>query len=157
TGTGSLAAGQQANANRDGCFVWGDNSHPATDTYCGGDNQTLFRATGGFFIFTYASPGPGPTYGPAAVPHSASLSSFSDRAAKTDVMPVAPQEVLAQLAQVPITTWRYLGQEPSIRHIGPMAQDFSAAFGVGEDERHISTVDADGVALAAIQGLNEKV
>jgi hypothetical protein len=34
-----------------------------------------------------------------------------------------------------------------------MAQDFYAAFGVGEDDRHISTVDADGVALAAIQGL----
>ena len=45
----------------------------------------------------------------------------------------------------------------SIRHIGPMAQDFYAAFGVGEDDRHISTVDADGVALAAIQGLYQVV
>jgi phage shock protein A len=38
-----------------------------------------------------------------------------------------------------------------------MAQDFHAAFGTGTDDKHIATVDADGVALAAIQGLNEKL
>ena len=38
-----------------------------------------------------------------------------------------------------------------------MAQDFHAAFGVGLDDKHIATVDADGVALAAIQGLNQKL
>jgi regulator of replication initiation timing len=38
-----------------------------------------------------------------------------------------------------------------------MAQDFYAAFGVGSDDKHIATVDEDGVALAAIQGLDEKV
>ena len=41
--------------------------------------------------------------------------------------------------------------------MGPMAQDFSAAFGLGEDDKHISTVDADGVALAAIQGLHQQL
>jgi flagellar biosynthesis/type III secretory pathway protein FliH len=41
--------------------------------------------------------------------------------------------------------------------MGPTAQDFQAAFGLGSDEQCIGTVDADGVALAAIQGLNEKV
>jgi beta-xylosidase len=44
-----------------------------------------------------------------------------------------------------------------VRHLGPVAQDFHAAFGLGSDDRHIATVDADGVALAAIQGLNRKV
>ena len=48
-------------------------------------------------------------------------------------------------------------QSPSVRHVGPMAQDFHAAFGLGGDDKHINTVDADGVALAAIQGLNQKV
>ena len=57
----------------------------------------------------------------------------------------------------PIQSWNYKTQDPSIRHIGPMAQDFRAAFNMGEDERHISSVDADGVALAAIQGLHEVV
>jgi hypothetical protein len=61
--------------------------------------------------------------------------------------------VLETLDSVPITTWNYKTQSPAIRHIGPMAQDFYAAFGVGEDDTHIGTLDADGVALAAIQGL----
>jgi len=38
-----------------------------------------------------------------------------------------------------------------------MAQDFSSAFALGQDDKHISVVDEGGVALAAIQGLNEKL
>ena len=56
-----------------------------------------------------------------------------------------------------IATWNWKSQDASIRHMGPMAQDFRAAFGLGETEKGISTIDADGVALAAIQGLNAKV
>ena len=55
-----------------------------------------------------------------------------------------------------VTRWRYR-TEGDVEHIGPMAQDFHEAFGVGPDEWSIATVDADGVALAAIQGLNAKV
>ena len=55
-----------------------------------------------------------------------------------------------------MSTWRYNSQDATIRHIGPMAQDFKAAFGVGETDTGITTIDADGVALAAIQGLNQK-
>lgn len=58
---------------------------------------------------------------------------------------------------MPIQRWNMKTQDPSIRHIGPMAQDFHAAFGLGESDRRINTVDADGVALAAIQGLNQKL
>jgi trimeric autotransporter adhesin len=65
--------------------------------------------------------------------------------------------VLDAVAAMPISTWNYIAQDESIRHIGPMAQDFYAAFGVGEDDTHITTIDGDGVALAAIQGLNEIV
>ena len=56
-----------------------------------------------------------------------------------------------------MTEWNLKSQPATIRHLGPMAQDFRAAFGLGEDDRHISTSDIDGVALAAIQGLNQKV
>jgi hypothetical protein len=69
---------------------------------------------------------------------------------------VAPADVLEKVAALPISTWRFR-QQTDTRHIGPMAQDFYAAFGVGTDDRHIATVDADGVALAAIQGLNQKM
>ena len=57
---------------------------------------------------------------------------------------------------MPISEWSY-NDEPSARHIGPMAQDFHAAFGVGETDRCIPTVDANGVALAAIQALNRRL
>ena len=66
---------------------------------------------------------------------------------------VDPRAVLESLAQLPICTWNYKTQDPQVRHMGPMAQDFHAAFGLGEDERHICEVDADGVSLAAIQAL----
>ncbi len=80
----------------------------------------------------------------------------SDRDAKEVFTPVNPRAVLAKVARLPISEWQYKTQ-PGGRHIGPMAQDFHSAFAVGHDEKHITTVDADGVALAAIQGLNEKL
>jgi hypothetical protein len=80
----------------------------------------------------------------------------SDRNAKKNFQHVNAQEVLAKVAALPITQWQYKA-EPGAEHIGPMAQDFRAAFGLGGDDKHITTVDADGVALAAIQGLNQKL
>lgn len=58
---------------------------------------------------------------------------------------------------MPISTWRFKTEDDAISHIGPMAQDFKATFGFGISERYIASVDADGVALAAIQGLNAKL
>jgi hypothetical protein len=80
----------------------------------------------------------------------------SDRDAKHDFKPVDPKEVLARVTSLPITRWTFKSI-PGAEHIGPVAQDFHAAFGLGSDDRHIATVDADGIALAAIQGLNRKV
>ena len=79
----------------------------------------------------------------------------SDRNVKENFAPVDPQEVLEQVSAMPIQRWNYIGEE--VPHIGPVAQDFHGAFQVGMDDKHISMVDADGVALAAIQGLNEKL
>ncbi len=64
---------------------------------------------------------------------------------------------MERLARLPITTWNYRTEAPSLRHIGPVAQDFAAAFALGADDKHIAALDANGVALAAIQGLNQKV
>ena len=81
----------------------------------------------------------------------------SDRNSKQDFSPVNPLAVLEKVAALPITEWQYK-TEPGQEHLGPMAQDFHAAFGLnGSDDKHISTVDEGGVALAAIQGLNQKV
>jgi len=69
---------------------------------------------------------------------------------------VKPGEVLEKVVALPVSSWNYK-QDAATRHVGPMAQDFFAAFAVGTDDKHIATVDADGVALAAIQGLNQKL
>lgn len=82
--------------------------------------------------------------------------SASDRALKENFEPVDPRAVLEKVATLPLNKWNYR-QDPGARHLGPMAQDFHAAFGVGTDDKTIATVDADGVALAAIQGLNQKL
>jgi hypothetical protein len=81
----------------------------------------------------------------------------SDRNVKDDFQAIDSHQVLQQVAALPIQTWCYNADTEGNRHIGPVAQDFYAAFGVGVDDRHISTVDADGVALAAIQGLYQLV
>jgi trimeric autotransporter adhesin len=65
--------------------------------------------------------------------------------------------LLDRLAHIPMQTWNYKAQAASIRHIGPMAQDFYSAFNIGEDDTHITAIDADGVSLAAIQGLYKVV
>ena len=85
-----------------------------------------------------------------------SLSQNSDRDRKQNLTPVNPAEVLARVLDLPISRWEYR-EDPETPHLGPMAQDFHAAFGLGADERHITTLDADGVALAAIQGLHRLV
>jgi hypothetical protein len=144
----SFAAGDVAAANFDYSFVWSDGSAYTQDT---GANQFVARASGGFFFYSGAG-----TTG-AELPHgSGSWSSMSDRNAKNNFAQVAPETVLARVASLPISTWSYK-TEQGVRHIGPMAQEFYAAFAVGEDDRHIADVDEGGVALAAIQGLNQKM
>jgi len=80
----------------------------------------------------------------------------SDRHAKENFTEVNPRDVLERVAALPISKWNFK-HDTGVEHVGPMAQDFHAAFALGTDDRHIATVDADGVALAAIQGLNRKV
>lgn len=86
----------------------------------------------------------------------AAVNITSDRAAKEQFKSVSSREVLEKVVRLPITEWQFKSQG-EVRHLGPMAQDFRAAFALGRDERHIATVDIEGVALAAIQGLNQKL
>ena len=81
----------------------------------------------------------------------------SDRNSKTAFRPVNKTEVLESVLKLPVTRWRYKSESDTTHHIGPTAQDFHAAFHLGDSDKHISTIDADGVALAAIQGLYEIV
>jgi hypothetical protein len=81
----------------------------------------------------------------------------SDRNEKENFQPVDNQSLLAKVASLPVSKWNYKTDSQSVQHIGPMAQDFQAAFQLSADDKHISVVDEGGVALAAIQGLDQKL
>ncbi|MBI1731008.1 tail fiber domain-containing protein, partial [Candidatus Acetothermia bacterium] len=77
----------------------------------------------------------------------------SDRNLKENFASVDKNEVLQKLVSLPITAWNYKAENPSIRHLGPVAQDFYATFNLGGSDKTISSVDEEGVALASIQSL----
>ena len=125
-------------------------------TSCGAPNQFIARALGGVYLFTGGETDA--TYTGAYLnPGSSAWAAYSDRAGKDEVIAVEPEEVLRKVAAMQVSTWQWKAEPRSIRHMGPMAQDFHAAFGLGSSDKQIVTVDADGVALAAIQGLNAKL
>jgi hypothetical protein len=75
-----------------------------------------------------------------------------DKCLKAGFTPISPLQILEKVVALPLTNWHYKA-EPGARHIGPVSEDFHRAFGLGKNSKSIPTVDADGVALAAIQGL----
>jgi hypothetical protein len=81
----------------------------------------------------------------------------SDRNVKHAFVSVDPEAILQSVAALDISQWSYNDDPANARHIGPMAQDFHAAFGTGNSDRCIPTVDSSGVALAAIQALYQRV
>ena len=112
-----------------------------------GENNTIRIGTPGIQTATYL----------AGTVYANNMALTSDRNAKENFTAINPQAVLAKVAALPLTEWNYKTDQ-AVEHLGPMAQDFQAAFGLnGKDDKHIAVVDEGGVALAAIQGLNEKV
>jgi hypothetical protein len=147
TGDFSFAAGRRSKADHDGAFVWGD-SFDADKTSSAPDEFNVY-ASGGARIFSNTTA----TSGVLLAPGGNSWSAVSDRSVKEHLEPVDTRAVLDAVASLPITTWNYKSQDDAVRHMGPMAQDFHAAFGLGVSDKLIDTIDPDGVALAAIQGL----
>jgi trimeric autotransporter adhesin len=84
------------------------------------------------------------------------FNNLSDRNAKQDFAPVSSAQILNEVLHLPISQWSYK-EDPTTRHIGPVSQDFYSIFNIGTDERHLAPIDEGGVALAAIQGLNQRV
>ncbi len=150
-GAYSFAAGFRAKAYNNGCFAWADNTD--ADFSCNTNNAFIARATGGVQFYTNA----GLTTGCSLAAGGGSWSCTSSRDEKTDFVPVDPVAVLKRVASLPLAEWRYRTEQSRARHLGPMAQDFRAAFGLGDDDRAIGLVDLGGVALAAIQGLERLV
>jgi hypothetical protein len=107
----------------------------------------VVRAPGGMRFLT----GTNDTAGLQLTPGGA-WSTLSDSNAKTGITAVDHAAVLRQAAELPVTAWSYRN-DPGRRHLGPMAQDFHAAFGLGPDNTRITMLDTDGVALSALKGL----
>ncbi|MEI8290917.1 MAG: FG-GAP-like repeat-containing protein [Verrucomicrobiota bacterium] len=147
----SMSAGTQARANHKGTFVWADST--LADFASTGPDQFLIRASGGVGI---GKSDPATALDVNGTVTALAFSPSSDRNLKENFIAINPLAVLEKVADLKISQWNFK-TAPGAEHIGPMAQDFKAAFGTGADDKHIATVDADGVALAAIQGLNEKV
>lgn len=149
----SVALGQRADTDfRAGCFVFAD-AASVTPLLSSAYNQFLVRASGGIRFYSNSTQ----TAGVQLSAGSGTWSNLSDRNTKNNITAVNPRAILEGVLKLPIATWNYKSQEEKFRHIGPMAQDFFAAFKVGEDDKHISSVDPDGVALAAIQGLHAEL
>ncbi len=141
-----------------GAFLWSDSIGELTTEYFHSttNNQFAVRSRGGV-AFRVASTDNADTGAGCALPAggAASWSCSSDRNLKEAVKSISPQTMLNKVLALPVTSWQFIGTNR--RHIGPMAQDFRAAFGLGADDKNITTSDVSGVALAAIQGLNQKL
>ncbi|MCX6927900.1 MAG: tail fiber domain-containing protein, partial [Verrucomicrobia bacterium] len=149
-GAWSFAAGYGAAALHQGTFVWSDSSTSTTSTT---NNQFTVRASGGVVIYTGSGSG-----GAQLAAGATSWTTLSDRNAKKNFQPVNSVAVLDKLAAIPIEQWNYKWEnDTDVPNIGPMAQDFKQAFFPGRDDKGISTLEFDGVELAAIQGLNMKL
>jgi hypothetical protein len=158
----SFAAGDGALAQSDHSFVW--NGGISNDLgglnlffpFDNGPNTVTFYAQNGIYMITGISQGN--MVGASLGPGDSSWSSLCDRNAKKNFQPVDAAAILEKLVRIPIQQWNYKSQADSdTPNIGPMAQDFKGAFYPGRDDKHISTLEFDGVELAAIQGLYQKL
>ncbi len=155
SGMFSVAIGKNARtAGRQGSIVLGDGcaGFSSDSVYATANNQFVARGCGGIRFYTSQNL----SAGVAVAPGGGSWSSISDRNRKEHFAAVDGEQVLKQLHSVPVMTWNYKTQDASIRHMGPMAQDFYAAFALGEDSLLINSMDIDGVNLAAIQALEQR-
>jgi hypothetical protein len=152
-GVGSVVLGRTARtaATGSGSFMFADRSTSAP-FQSNAPNEFGARFAGGFYL--YSSSGLGS--GVALAPNGSSWAPLSDVDAKENFRDVDGEALLAKLAGIPIREWNYKAQDVAIRHMGPTAQDFRAAFGLGDFPLRINTIDADGVALAAINALERR-
>jgi hypothetical protein len=175
SGAASVAMGYHAHTNaRQGSFVFGDRS--TVDTLRAGVNHSAnWRVSGGFRVFTSSNLSTGVTFQSGSVTSnwgqsnaviSTSTGAYlsttgvwtntSDVRRKHLFAPIDGEDVLSKLRGMSIESWSYRADSAAVRHVGPTAQDFRAAFGLGNDDVTIGTVDADGIALTGVKALEAR-
>ena len=162
SGAYSLAMGRRAktggtgNSSHAGAFVFSDSTDADfSSTFA---NEFAARATGGVRFVT-AVDGLGVPTWTCGVSGGAggSWGCSSDRNLKSELIPLDGPTTLSRLAELPIYKWVAKDDERRIPHAGPTAQDFKAAFGLGDNDKMIGFADAQGVLFSALQGLNAKL
>ncbi len=158
----SFAAGRGAKAVDSGSFVWGDSTSANVQTTAA--NQFIVRASGGLWFGNNSSVDSTgwatrllQTSTGAFLTTSGTWTNVSDKNRKENFQAIDLNSVLEKIDQLPVTKWNYKVDGASIKHIGPVAQDFYAAFQLGDTDTAISTIDESGVALAAIKALSTKL
>jgi hypothetical protein len=153
SGVGSVVLGLSARtaAAGSGSFMFADRS-TSEPFQSNAPNEFGARFAGGFYLYTNANL----STGVALAANGTSWAALSDVNAKENFRDVDGEALLAKLARIPIREWNYKAQDAAIRHMGPTAQDFNGAFGLGDFPLRINTIDADGIALAAINALERR-
>ena len=152
TGIYSIAIGSGANTNgRDGSMVVGDDAYFQT-AYSSADNQLTMRFIGGYRLW---SSYPDSTAGVYMRHGQSGWSNYCDRNIKENFRELDGEEVLAKIKNIPVTEWNYKRSDPSLKYIGPMAQDFYAAFHLmGTDSLGLNSICMDGVNMAGVKALD---
>jgi hypothetical protein len=147
-----MALGQRASTDgHTGAFVRGDAS--TTDSILAiANNEFAVRAAGGFRFRTNATL----TTGCDLPAGSGAFVCSSSRTLKEGFGAVDGEDLLARIRGVPVATWSYIGEQRGVRHLGPFAEDFRVAFGLGTDNRTIGLLDIDGVNFAAVKALEAR-
>lgn len=155
---------QQFGGNRAGLAIFGDgavrfvaNGVPNLTVTSNGNLNVIGQSGGGNLNVLGPAGGAGNLFVKGNIRYNGTLSGPSDRNIKENFQEIDPQQILKKVANLPITKWNYIADEKDTPHLGPMAQDFYSAFGLGDDQKRIPLMDNGGVALAAIKGLNQVV
>ncbi|HZH29579.1 MAG TPA: tail fiber domain-containing protein [Pyrinomonadaceae bacterium] len=137
-----------------GTFIWSDGSpQQSADTFRNtANNEFAARATGGFRFRTNL----GGTTGCNLPAGSGVFNCTSSRATKENFLLTNGEDVLTRLRKIPVSTWNYTAEGSQVRHIGPMAEDFHAQFGLGTGNTSIGVQDLAGVSLAAVKALDQR-
>jgi hypothetical protein len=154
----SVAVGNKVSASTAGSFVFGDSNSVGATTA----NQRNAIAPDGFYAYFaggYTLNTTGTSSNNLGVSIGAgggAWNTISDKNKKENFKKIDKQDVLDKLVAMPMESWNYKAQNKTIRHIGPYAQDFNKAYGLGDGKLSISTIDSDGVALVSVQALAER-
>jgi len=170
-GDNSFAAGTLAKAKHTGSIVIAANNgnggagfNPSDSVWTAQGEQLVLRADSGFYLTdrsgqAYTNVSGNRWLNTSTGAHLTSSGTWadnSDKNQKENFLAIEGQDILRKIAQLPITQWNYKIDDDKIKHIGPVAQDFYAMFGLGYDDKSIATIDEAGIALAAIKELYKK-